>query len=219
MFVDVAFDFSAAKRYNTVVMKNTSPQNCDTAKNARVYLCRVPDNENARYANKIELQDKFAFRLLCFAYKETFGKSSTSQNLRKLPSGKWVCDHGFVSISHSGDFVAVALSENAVGVDLQKCTNVNMSRIASKLFTKDEQAALNSAENFTECFFFTWCKKEALWKSLDVQPPTVSTVDTSKGQFFLQKLQLDGETFYLAVTEPSTVITVSTEIVAENQPN
>lgn len=90
-----------------------------------------------------------------------------------------------------------------------------MHSIAYKLFTSGEKIALDSAENFTDCFFFTWCKKEALWKSLNIQPPTIAAVDTTLRQFTQQKLTLAGQTFYLAVTNCATVEILSDEM-AEN---
>ncbi len=124
--------------------------------------------------------------------------------LQHLASGKCVCENGYVSISHSGNYVAVALADRPVGIDLQRKVKVNFQAVAKKFFTQGEKQAMCLA-NCEKTFFEIWCKKEALWKSLEIQPPTITTVDTTNATFTQLALNLDGETFFLAVTGDANI--------------
>ena len=84
-----------------------------------VYLCRAPQTE-LRFGEKVAMQHQFALQVLQRAYREIFNLNLDELNLRRLPSNKLVCDSGHFSISHSGNFVAVAVSDKPVGVDIQK---------------------------------------------------------------------------------------------------
>lgn len=164
-----------------------------------VYVCRAPKTD-LRFGEKIAFQTEFALQVLKRAYRENFHWDLDALNLRRLPSNKLVCDKGFFSVSHSGNYVAVAVSEQPVGVDIQRFSGAKIQDVARKYFTEREQRLLRDAENQTDCFYLTWCRKEALWKSLDEQPPTVTTVETVGEPFTTKTLILDDETYYLAVT-------------------
>ena len=77
---------------------------------------------------------------------------------------KPMADNCFVSISHSGDMVAVCRSENPVGIDIEKInTERDFSKIANKYFHGKEKEFL--AQNPTaDAFFDIWTKKEAYTK-------------------------------------------------------
>lgn len=69
----------------------------------------------------------------------------------------------FFSLSHSGDYAVCAVSDKAVGVDIQKIKPVNM-RLAERFFTADELAAVK--ENPIEQFNRIWARKEAVSKAV-----------------------------------------------------
>ncbi|MCM1289386.1 MAG: 4'-phosphopantetheinyl transferase superfamily protein [Corallococcus sp.] len=181
-----------------------------------VYVSRVPNCEKTVLSKKNGLRSDYALRLLKYAYSQKFGLNAEEQNLRKAENGKWICDYGFASVSHSGNFVAVAVCTNAVGIDLQIKTAANeqtMRSIAKKLFCENEREIFENSANKTDAFFFTWCKKEALWKKLDEQPLTIREADTSDESFCKKKLTLEKDVYYLAVTEAdSTIVFVDEKI-------
>lgn len=185
-----------------------------TDKPCIVYIGRIPDYEKTALSKKNNVQSDYALRLLKYAYRIKFGKDADEQNLRKTESGKWVSDGGFVSVSHSGKFVAVALCSNAVGIDLQAKTAASeqtLRAIANKFFCENELNDFEHSTDKTDAFFFTWCKKEALWKKSDKQPLTIKDIDTTDESFCKKKLTLEKDTYYLAVTEADTEI-----VFAEN---
>jgi phosphopantetheinyl transferase len=67
-----------------------------------------------------------------------------------------------ISISHSGDRVAVLLSEKDCGVDIQ-LMKPRIEAVAHK-FISDEEWTYLKDDTFTEQIYVFWCAKEALYK-------------------------------------------------------
>lgn len=66
----------------------------------------------------------------------------------------------FFNLSHSGDYVAVAVSDREIGIDIEKIRTVNRST-AKKFFTKSEAASVKSDDDFIKL----WVKKESFIKA------------------------------------------------------
>lgn len=180
-------------------MNNQWKKTAAPAQNCCVYVCRAPETQ-LRFGEKIALHSGFALQVLRRAYREQLHLDLEELHLRRTENGKLVCDSGFFSISHSGNYVAVAVCDKPVGVDIQRFSGAKIRDVAQKFFTERELRKFFDAANFTDCFYFTWCKKEALWKSLEEQPATIAHVETCNAPFTEKKLVLDNETYYLAVT-------------------
>lgn len=70
-------------------------------------------------------------------------------------------DDLFFSVSHSGDFFAVAVSNTNIGIDLQQHRKTNSGAIARRFFQKNEVSFL---ERYPERFFDIWAAKESYVK-------------------------------------------------------
>lgn len=78
-------------------------------------------------------------------------------------NGKPLCDFCFFSISHSGDFAAVAVSDKPIGVDIQIPGGFK-KREKYMLFSPAENEFVN-AENSENRFYTLWTRKEAYIKA------------------------------------------------------
>lgn len=67
------------------------------------------------------------------------------------------------SIAHSGEWSVVAISENNIGVDIEKIGNSHFS-VASRAFVSEEIAFLKKSPD--KNFAFVWTLKEALGKAV-----------------------------------------------------
>ncbi len=67
------------------------------------------------------------------------------------------------SLSHTKDAVACAVSDSPIGVDVQE-KRAFSSRLADRICSEEEKAALSRAENPDEMLTALWTKKEALAK-------------------------------------------------------
>lgn len=93
--------------------------------------------------------------------KRIYGKERFEIKYNK--NGKPLCDFCFFSISHSGDFAAVAVSDNQVGVDIQIPGGFK-KREKYMLFSPVENGFVN-AENSENRFYTLWTCKEAYIKA------------------------------------------------------
>lgn len=70
-----------------------------------------------------------------------------------------------VNLSHSGAYAVCAVSDKAVGVDIQKADKANMA-LAKRFFTDEECEFIRSSHNPNEAFYNIWVKKESLIKAV-----------------------------------------------------
>ena len=66
----------------------------------------------------------------------------------------------FVSLSHSGDCIVVAVSNSAVGVDVERVREVDYQSIAKRFFERQPSSL--------EEFFEMWTAKEAIKKATNI---------------------------------------------------
>ncbi|MBR4891380.1 MAG: 4'-phosphopantetheinyl transferase superfamily protein [Clostridia bacterium] len=77
---------------------------------------------------------------------------------------KPMADNCFVSISHSGDMVAVCTSENPIGIDIEKIDDArNFAKIANRYFHGKEKEFFEQNPT-ADAFYEIWTKKEAYTK-------------------------------------------------------
>lgn len=67
----------------------------------------------------------------------------------------------FISISHSGKYVALTVSERETGIDLQERKNVSTDKLSGRFFTEKEAEEIRREP---ELFFTFWTRKEAWGK-------------------------------------------------------
>lgn len=68
------------------------------------------------------------------------------------------------SLSHSGEYVLLAVSSHEIGADIQKIVKMDTERLAKRFFTPDEQKEIDGSDNPGETFFSVWTRKEAYAK-------------------------------------------------------
>lgn len=69
------------------------------------------------------------------------------------------------NFSHSGNITICGVSDNAVGVDVEKIREVNID-IAKRKFCKEEYNAIINSNDQNNAFFEYWVKKESYLKAL-----------------------------------------------------
>lgn len=68
------------------------------------------------------------------------------------------------NLSHSDNMIILAVSDNKIGCDIQKFSEINFERMAKFVFHKNEVDLLSFANNKADTFFKLWTKKEAFLK-------------------------------------------------------
>ena len=70
----------------------------------------------------------------------------------------------FFSLSHSGDYVACAIADFEIGLDIQGIRPVSMP-LARRFFSETELRQLQASEHPNELFTLLWSLRESYWKA------------------------------------------------------
>ena len=146
--------------------------------NTFVYLCDIdfpyeegdiyPQSRREEIAScknaRVKREKGAAFALLRLALFHALGLRIEDSDLKKLPSGKWVCSQCFFSLSHSREGVAVAVSDKAVGIDRAEADDGRFTqRLYEKIATPSERKRYGIQPE-KETVAALWTKKESLFK-------------------------------------------------------
>ena len=164
--------------------------------------------ERQRYIHNLDFFDKedsrLVWRLLETSFRKMTGENLNDYHPRRLESGRWVIDKYEISLSHSGDFYAVAISSKRIGIDVQKVREFYFNK--DRIWSKGE---LEIVKNLREYHYryAIWTRKEALYKILDSNQPynkeTQPNIDTTKYDIFRNWI-IDGRSddYFLSVASP-----------------
>ena len=182
----------------------------------KVYLAKKPtfkgqktksvarNKELASIKNPKVFNEKLqVWLLLEYALKDS-GFDPQNLQFEKLPSGKWTASGVNFSLSHSEGFFAVALSDEIVGVDLQKAVRIDSERLCQMILNESEfkKFANLPKRDKNAAAIKKWCEKESAFKMVNASG--VSFKNLGDYNYFTQfeTFTENGEDFYLAVTSP-----------------
>lgn len=183
-----------------------------------VYWAKIPDeigkemlfplerqNEVLACGNeKVRMQKYYAWKLLKYALRESFGYEMERLSFCKEKNGKWTSPSCYFSISHSHDAVAVAVGNAPIGVDLEKIAS-EKAEFLQKTLTEQERAefALLFDENErVEYLFESWTKKESFFKRVGDGAFRPSKIAVDKG-VVTKSVTIDGERYVLSLAAES----------------
>lgn len=89
-----------------------------------------------------------------------------SINLLRAESGKPYIENNpaYISISHSGDFVAAAVSHKPIGIDIEVIKEKDLE-FTKKIFCDSDLEFINNSEDKLTAFYKIWTAKEAYLKA------------------------------------------------------
>lgn len=151
---------------------------------------------------KVQHEKYYAWKLLEKALMRSLGLKPGSLDIRRSENGKWECSSCFFSLSHSGNFVAAAVSRKPIGVDIEKWDPSRFTKeLANKMVTKREKAAirrLGESERGT-ALNALWTKKEAIYKSAGDTSFQPRRIETSKYASATKAILLEDERYLITV--------------------
>ncbi len=128
---------------------------------------REEEIQSARGALKI--QRYTAWKALEIGISHAFGRPISELSFHKTPEGRWSAEEYGISLSHAEDLVAVAVSDRAVGVDLESIEHFAYrhaaeapEKFAHRFFTEKELALYQAPSH--EQMLSIWTKKESIFK-------------------------------------------------------
>ena len=119
-----------------------------------------------RYRNIIDRKRSVCAEMLAKkAIADRFSVSPGEVELSADDKGKPVCKNFKIelSLTHSGDYAACAISDVPIGIDIQKIVPYN-PRVAGKVCSKAELEAIEKSGDRAAEFIKLWTKKEAVLK-------------------------------------------------------
>ena len=168
----------------------------------------------AKKNRQTQRESYFAWRLFELAALRVTGKSPDALGLKK-ENGRWSAENIDFSISHSGGALAVAISSDAVGVDIEPLSaEDDGERIARRFFSADELSLYLSSEPSLrrEAFLRIWTAKEAIFKSRAEAAFAPSEVDSRSQSVYTDVIYL-GECDYVVSVATDRPVIIHSDIV------
>ena len=146
---------------------------CDYKAEYQLLSCSEKDRILAN-KNAIDQKQSIATKILLRkALKENFGLEDYI--LKRNKDGKPILDFCYVSFSHSNDLAVCAVSENPVGIDIEKIKSFK-KRDKYHFFSEEESLYVNFSKIPEQAFFEVWTRKESLFKFMDINASELSSL-------------------------------------------
>lgn len=135
-------------------------------------------------------KDKHCFllgrKLLFKGARELFSKEQIDLSFNE--NGKPYTSDFYFSISHSGDMVYCAFSDNEIGIDIEKKRDIKR-RDKYKLFSDNENEFTNNSDDLSSAFLTVWTRKESLVKlnGLTIKDASIDTFSIKDYEFSTQE--------------------------------
>lgn len=179
-----------------------------------VYVSKIPsDADKIKIKNRqrkrelkgiapeLKAEKAYAWALLERALKDSYGLDIDKIKLKRQKNGKWETPYCYLSISRSNGIVAVAVSKESVGVDIEKIDKARFERISPQALLTDGE--LTKYENMLtiDTLNKLWCLKEAIYKNSCDGAFNPKMIDTGcSPPCALRHLSLGEDEYYLAVS-------------------
>ncbi|MBR2466640.1 MAG: 4'-phosphopantetheinyl transferase superfamily protein [Clostridia bacterium] len=132
---------------------------------------------------RLFLEKFYSWRLLEKALGLRFAKTPSELGLAKNAIGAWTSPYAYVSISHSGGALAVAVSSAPVGVDVEKVGAPRSEKFAERMLNERELSLFCDTPDGmkSKMLMRLWTMKEALFKASGKERFVPRFTDTSSG--------------------------------------
>ena len=165
-------------------------------------LCLERQNEINSISNERVRREKYyVWKLLEYAIKNGLEKDASSIRFKKSKNGKWSCKEFEFSISHSTEAIAVAVSDESVGIDVERIRVKRSKKMAEYILTEDEYFEYSDIpdENGENYIVRKWCQKEAVFKTQNKAHFRPSEIETAEYFCVTKNFDIGEEKYILAV--------------------
>lgn len=132
------------------------------------YLTSLPafmQQDICRYKMLKDRQSRLLARLMIQQYLQEKKYDGTLDSWQKTIDEKpFIANGPAFNITHSGDIVAVAFSDQSIGIDIEKISDVDVQGLSTYLHHQ-EKIYIDRASDKQDAFFTIWAKKEAYLKA------------------------------------------------------
>lgn len=198
-------------RYPFETTDNFIPQ----ARRDEIDNCGDRDVANSKY---------YAFKLLELALKEVYNVGLSESKLVRAANGKWTSSVCELSISHSNDIVAVAVSDLPVGVDVERINPARFDdRLQMRIFTQAERLYANAMTDDERRLYANriWTIKESEFKRQGGASFVASTIESASVVSDVKRLVSNGAKYYITAVGENGIdiscIAINVEIDRNDQ--
>ena len=155
-------------------------ENADQRRFFDVYVAELPEGDvgmplssptrqqkiDATVHPVLKRQRYYVWRLLEYALMKTFGISAVNLSFELTESGKWTASNVCFSLSHSGNALAVAVSREEVGVDIEKVAPPRSETFPQRILNENEYQTYLLTEDGKKNTYLIgrWTEKESVFK-------------------------------------------------------
>ena len=150
-------------------------------------------------SEKVREEKFYAWKLLQEALWRSF-RLEIKECKPYKDGGKWFCKDAYFSISHSGEFACVAVSNQPIGVDFEKIDEARFEELPSHKICTEKELALLPKENSAREINRLWTVKESAFKLENGVAFLPNTIETDSVLHCSKTFQVDGEEYFLSAT-------------------
>ena len=151
--------------------------------------------------SKIKLQKYWSWKLLEYAIKNTLNRDIADFHFSKNEFGKWSTNSFKFSITHTDNFVGIAISNNPIGIDIEKISATQSKNFPTRTLTLSElnEYSVISTEEQNSYLITKWTQKEAIFKCFGSDFFIPNTIDTTKFSVYSKKFKYENDEYILSV--------------------
>ncbi len=194
----------------------------------KVYIANIEDvkkySSRAKEILTFDRYEKFSRykqeddKLRCLAVGILLNKYIGKDRLKNIKYEEnqkpYIEDYEHFNISHSGNFVGLAIDNSIVGLDIEKREDRETQRIAERICTTKEINHINESKDKIETFYKYWTLKESYmkWsgKGFSMSPKSIEFIITDKIRlnndiddlsFYVNDFDIDGYTISVCTSD------------------
>lgn len=181
-----------------------SIRNTDILKNGEIsHPLRAAEISAARNS-RVKEQKTAVWKLLEYAFFDTYGKNIGDFDVVKGSDGKWRCadDCFFFSLSHTDDVCAVAIGDIPCGVDIEEFVPTRFGEaIAQKILCDEEHKEYERLTLDEKQVFCAkkWTQKESIFKKTGGEVFVSHSICCNDFLIVTQKLLIDDRQFFVTL--------------------
>lgn len=185
--------------------------------NFKNFYSILSESEKEKFNKLIKDNDKKLLLLSRYLLKQLIEQNTNfiydNTSIKYNENGKPMIENISYNISHSNEYCAVAVSNNQIGIDIEKIRTIDL-KIMDIFCTESEKKYIINSDNPYKSFFEIYCLKEAYFKMLgtnlknlkDIEFSFGSTISSNSKQNITITLNYDITNYIIAIIENNNYV-------------
>ena len=155
---------------------------------------------------KVKREKYFVWKLFEYALQRSLGLKIADLKFVRDENGRYMTDRAEFSFSHSKGALAVAVSRNPIGVDIEPMDTECSDGLARRIMNDSEYSVFEKLDEGEKQGYFVkvWTAKEALFKASHTGSFNPCAIDTENGGYKSFVKSVDGREYAVSVATDKT---------------